>query len=70
MCQNKDCNPIKHFFGLCKHRSEIDRLQKEVMESKKLTNRELEEFNNRLNLIIKDDNIKVTLSNIKRSTTK
>jgi len=68
MCEVKNCNPIRHLLRKCEHYKEVEKLQTEIVETRKTTNQELEDFNKRLNLIIKDDNIRVTLSNIKKVT--
>ena len=68
MCNQPKCNPIRHFLGLCKHDQATHELQLKVVETRKKTNQELREFNEQLNLIIKDENIRVTLSNIKKVT--
>lgn len=66
MCQRNNCHWLKHLLGKCDHYSKVDRLQKQITHTRKMTNKELRSFNRQLNLIIKDDNIKITLSNIKK----
>ena len=69
MCQQKGCNFITHFLGICSHkksRKELSDIKSSIMETRIKTNKELREFNKQLNLIIKDENIRVTLTNIKK----
>ena len=65
MCKVQNCNWFKHWLGLCRH-EEIEKLQQKVAETRKTTNEELRDFNDRLNVIIKDENISLTLTNIKK----
>lgn len=66
MCQERKCNPIRHFLGLCNHEKQVGQLQQNIVKTRTLTNKELKTFNRTLNLIIKDENIRVTLTNIKK----
>lgn len=66
MCQQPKCNPIRHFLGMCDHHKEVEQLQEKIVKTRQTTNKELKRFNKQLNLLIKDENIKVTLTNIKK----
>ena len=69
MCRQKDCNWLTHLLGKCEHNREVDLLQNNIVVTRRDTNKELKEFNKQLNILIKDENIRVTLSKIKKVTT-
>lgn len=66
MCNQPRCNPIKHWLGMCKHYEQVDDLQKKIVDTRSNTNKELRKFNKQLNLLIKDENIRITLTNIRK----
>jgi hypothetical protein len=70
MCKQPKCNPIRHFFRLCRHDEITTELQHKVVETRQKTNEELMDFNAQLNLIIKDEDIRLTLTNINKITKK
>ena len=60
------CHLLKHFLGLCKCDDELNSMKEDIIAGRKKTTKELKQFNKELNLIIKDENIRVTLTNIKK----
>jgi hypothetical protein len=66
MCNQPKCNWLKHWLGLCDHHKQVGELQQNIVKTRTLTNKELKQFNRTLNLVIKDENIRVTLTNIKK----
>jgi hypothetical protein len=66
MCQEHKHNFINHLLGRCKHQERIQELHQQIAETRQITSDELEEFNQRLNIIIKDENVRITLKNIKK----
>lgn len=66
MCNEPKCNWWRHLLGQCNHYKKVGDLQYKIMSTRSMTNRELKRFNRQLNLIIKDENIKVTLTNIRK----
>jgi hypothetical protein len=66
MCDERRCNPIRHWLGLCDHYRQVNEIQTKIVHTRAMTNKELKQFNRTLNLVIKDENIKVTLTNIKK----
>jgi hypothetical protein len=55
---------------LCRHDEITTELQHKVVETRQKTNEELMDFNAQLNLIIKDEDIRLTLTNINKITKK
>ena len=66
MCHQQRCNWLRHLLGMCKHYEKVDDLQKKIVTTRAMTNKELKAFNRNLNVMIKDENIRVTLTNIKK----
>jgi hypothetical protein len=66
MCYQPKCNWLRHLLGLCDHYRQVSNLHKQIVDTRSMTNKELKKFNQELNLIIKDENIRLTLTNIKK----
>jgi len=66
MCHEKNCNWLRHLLGQCDHYKKINHLQKKIITTRAMTNKELKRFNKELNVLIKDENIHLTLTNIKK----
>lgn len=68
MCKEYKHNWFNHLLGRCKHESKVATLQAQIVETRSVTTEDLEKFNHQLNLLIKDKNIRITLTNIKKVT--
>jgi hypothetical protein len=66
MCQEKKCNWFRHLLGLCEHRRQVRDIKESIHQTRDYTSQDIAEFNRTLNLLIKDESIKVTLKRISK----